>query len=446
MSFEGELIANTFNLYVDSERVGTGDQMYGDDFILPLGNNAISCGQGQYVRLTLNSFSMYKNFQDVNNNNNQLVFRDASGSSAVKMAVGNYQNRNQIALEMAKACLKGFVNIAVAQHGFANETATLDPSWIETTIPSYDAATAPFGLQPPPAGSASDTISFRLQFVDPSGNVVPNLLTGSPIIQMFQQDAVAAGPLSFTGGESFALLGGNKIRDNTDVLTSSVKVDVSTNYIDVQCFYPCQTSTCSYVYLRSDLQNTGIESANFDQPSAISINSTINSNILGRIPINTDFCQYDAMVGREYFLNIQSKHISQLRLFLTDNHNRPFGRGTDQFASQTAGGAIDPNTDTYYGTKQSTLGNLFFTAVIRVDVIQQRQVKELETPYPMNNIPARKVSNVLNPMNMNYKGSEYDAPQPVPYVSQKGRANPLAPENNVKLAEKLGVLPKPNPN
>jgi hypothetical protein len=460
MSSAGELIANTYNLYVDSERVGEHDAGFGDDFTLTLGANAINCSQGQYIRMTLNSFNMYTNFQSVNNNNNQLIMRDASGSSPVKMAVGNYSTKNEVALGMARAVLQGFVNIAVASGvmSAADANATIDIANEATTIPAHS-PTTPFGLQPPPAGSASDTISFRLQFVDststpavpviipiPNSPITPATATGNGLIQMMQQDAVPGAVLAFTGGESYALLGGNKIRDNTDTITGSVNVDISTNFIDVQCYYPAQTSTCPYVYIRSDLQNTGVESANFDQPSAISINSTINSNILGRVAISNNFAQYEAMVDREYFLNIQSKHISQIRFFLTDNHNRPFGRGTGQFNQETAGGAIDTDTGLFYGTKQSTLGNLFFTAVVRLDVVQQRQVKELQTPYPMNKIPARKVSNVLNPMDENYKASLYDAPAPIPYVAQPGRQNPLTPANNPQLAKQLGVPIRPGPH
>jgi hypothetical protein len=458
MSFSGELIANTYNLYVDSERVGSTDRTYGDDFTLPLGNNAITCGQGQYVRVTLNSFNMYKSFLDVNSNNNQLIMRDASGSVPIKMAVGNYPNKYQVALGMARAVLQGFVDIAIATGGpptmtVANANATLDPSNQSITIPAHSAS-QPYGLVPEEGGSASDTIAFRLQFCDPTGAVIPNGLhplnpataTGNGLIQMFQQDAAPAGLLSFTGGESYQLLGGNKISDNTNTFTSSVNVDISDTFIDVQCYYPCQTSTCPYVYLRTDMQNTGVESANFNEPGVISSNSTINSNILARIPIDTDSVTYSATVDRDFFLNVQSKHISAIRFFLTDNHNRPFGRSSGQFMQQTAGGAVDVSTNQFYGTKQSTLGNLFFTAVVRVDIIQQRQVKELETKYPMNSIPTRKVSNVLNPMSENYKGSDYDAPQPVPYTSVAGRSNMLSPANNPQLAKQLGVGPLHNPN
>ena len=46
------------------------------------------------------------------------------------------------------------------------------------------------------------------------------------------------------------------------------------------------------------------------------------------------------------------------------------------------------------GTKQSTLGNLSFSAVIRVDIVQQRHIKELET-QPTPQVTASRFENVL---------------------------------------------------
>jgi hypothetical protein len=108
-------------------------------------------------------------------------------------------------------------------------------------------------------------------------------------------------------------------------------------------------------------------------------NDTINSDIIGRIPVDTEFCQYDAGTGRECFVNVQQKVLGNIRFRLTDNHNHPLGR-TSHSQSQTASGT---------GANQSTLGNLSFSMVLRVDVVQQRQVQELETPPLQSSVPAR---------------------------------------------------------
>jgi hypothetical protein len=88
--------------------------------------------------------------------------------------------------------------------------------------------------------------------------------------------------------------------------------------------------------------------------------------------------------GREFFINIRQKMVSNMRLRLTDRHNRPLGRSFGSPA-YTASGS---------GTNQSTLGNLSFSSVIRVDVIQQRHIKELESE-PVPQTTASRFDNVL---------------------------------------------------
>ena len=40
-------------------------------------DHGITCESGQYIRLTLNNFTMHKTFTDVNTNNSQFVVRNA---------------------------------------------------------------------------------------------------------------------------------------------------------------------------------------------------------------------------------------------------------------------------------------------------------------------------------------------------------------------------------
>ena len=68
-----------------------------------------------------------------------------------------------------------------------------------------------------------------------------------------------------------------------------------------------------------------------------------------------------------------------MRLYLSDQYARPLGRrfGAN---SQTAAGT---------GTAQSTLGNLDFTAVLRLDVVLGKSIHELATPPIPHSLPAR---------------------------------------------------------
>ena len=54
-------VVNSYNIYVDTERYlnNTSD---GDSIMLSLNQTPITCGDNQFIRLTLQSFSMYKSF------------------------------------------------------------------------------------------------------------------------------------------------------------------------------------------------------------------------------------------------------------------------------------------------------------------------------------------------------------------------------------------------
>jgi hypothetical protein len=154
--------------------------------------------------------------------------------------------------------------------------------------------------------------------------------------------------------------------------------------LTVQCLYPAQRHTTSFIYLRgSGIPNTSIESTSLNDITNHRTD-TMDSDILARIEVDVEYCNYEAQTGREYFMNVKQKQLNTLNLRLTDAKNRPLGR---------AFGA-NSNTATGTGTAQSTLGNLSFSAVIRVDIVQQRQVKELETK-PLTHTTAARFDNVL---------------------------------------------------
>ena len=62
-------------------------------------------------------------------------------------------------------------------------------------------------------------------------------------------------------GDSYALLGGNRIDDPASTASSFKCEIVSTTKLRLTAFYPGQRSTEQHVYLRCSQQNNGIETA-----------------------------------------------------------------------------------------------------------------------------------------------------------------------------------------
>ena len=64
-----EQVVNSYNLFIDSAKDVGGAAGKGDSFSLQLGADSIQAQDGQFLRLTLQEFSMYTNFYMVNINN-----------------------------------------------------------------------------------------------------------------------------------------------------------------------------------------------------------------------------------------------------------------------------------------------------------------------------------------------------------------------------------------
>ena len=62
-------VVSSLNVFVDNENALGGQ---GDDVLVDIGNSGINAGDGQFLRLTLESFNMYKNFYGVNDYNNVI--------------------------------------------------------------------------------------------------------------------------------------------------------------------------------------------------------------------------------------------------------------------------------------------------------------------------------------------------------------------------------------
>jgi len=329
-------IVNTYNLFIDTSRGHSADSQ-GDNFNLNLGHAGVVCEAGQYIRMTLNNFSMHKTFTDINESNNKFTVRVNSNAASANGTLTKRNNTTLNALADDFATQMFTALAAAASFGGTLTSATQVTPSSTTSI----------------GGDSDHIISFLLTFSTAHGIT----------------DAVCQFHLE--QGDSYEILGGDRIESITDTTSSSIDITVpSTTTVKVTCRYPAQRQTTDFVYLRCiGVPNTSIESLGLMNPKESHRADTTDSDILAKIPVNLEYCHYDAQSGREFFMNIRQKAVTNLRLRLTDRHNRPLGRAFNS-ATLTASGL---------GTKQSTLGNLSFSAVIRVDVVQQRHIKELET-------------------------------------------------------------------
>ena len=336
-------ITKSFNLFVDTSR-GHNSESKGDDFLVNLHDVGVVAGEGEYIKMSLDNFSMAKNWSDTNNNNDEFRIKVAGSTPFdVKMKL-KHQNEKSVfslAKTFADAVRQAFVD----------------------NVTGCTAAAAHTSVEPSGAGISTDNIiSFIVNTTGAHG-----MTTG--IIQ-FDSEVC----------DSYALLGGDRQSYST-VSPSITFVRVDDTSVKVTCLYPAQLSTTPFVYLRCPGLNTyNIESQGL-RNTEVSHNSDVSaSNILGRAVIESqEWIQYTSQTSREFFLDLKQRSLTSLRLKLTDSHNRPIGRRNSSHAL-SAGGT---------GTSQSALGNLSFSVVLRFDIIKTRDAAHLNTIPFQPTVPPR---------------------------------------------------------
>lgn len=354
-----ETITSSYNLFVDSSRSHTAGSK-GDDFLVNLQDAGVHAGDGEHIRLNLENFSMAKNFSDVNDTNNHIRVRATvdgttfSPNQDINLTKRNNKSVSDLATDFKNkmiAALNAMTNFGTVT--LKNNT-TVNPS--SATV------------------STDNIIQFTLSY---DGNQLTN--TAKVYVQMFANES-----------DSYQLLGGDRIEGDISATSTetSIKVDISTSVKEIAftCRYPAQRSTMPFIYVRAPgVLNTNIETKGLKNYADDHKSDTAHSDILGRVVVeSSEWVQYTAQTGREFFLDIHQKQLNFLRLKLTDSRNRPIGRKTET------------NTATGSGREQSTLGNLNFSAVIRFDIVKRRTVQHLETEHYKPNVPARFSNGIVN--------------------------------------------------
>ena len=357
----GETVIESYNLFLNSDDATQNGQLYDFQF----GNNTISTrNKEQFIRFTLTNFNMYKNWTDINQNNQGLVLRSAAGATSTAIAIPNqnYATLHDLAVSLGNA-------VATA---------------VGLVFPAFGAITV--GSFTPVAGTSIDgttgnILGFTLTTANPHGLVAGDLTNGNFAVQSVFDPSNLPGvgllllALVAPGADSGLLLGIDRLRATS--LLNSFNVDVNNpNSIIFTAKYPGQRSTEPNVYLRINPAPQVFASESFNRALTTQFNNPLNpSSIMAEIKIDTEFVQFTASTTREFFVDFYQKLISHFQMSLTDSRGRAL-----------------PTS----GTDQTTLGNRHFTACIRVDVIQGTSYAEQVGQREMQHrLPARFDSNLL---------------------------------------------------
>ena len=425
--FGNQEIVNSFNLFIDTEKsviLGDGNSR-GDDVNIHFEGSTIVANDGEMIRMTLTNFEMFNNLYHIDVNNSLFQTRCSTTTTPIPTAVQrdltrkNYNSLGEITMDFANIIGNVINDVTTAAHrvlivkmsnvieGFKpydTETGLNYDFPVTATPTTFTALNTHIKPTPLSLGATSDRVfDVTYQIVGGATNPVTHvhgILT--LLIQTLGSD-----------GDCYCVLG--SLRDDTDTASfNSFNVDLNpdgTNtQIRVRGYFPMQRMTDPYVYLRcGSSQNGSLEMAVLSDSAitASSNNSDItSSDIFAKLKRDVEFISYDNGMGDEYFINLQQRKLSSIRFSLTDSKNRRLGRKRTESSSGTGAGLFNTSTTAshillgrqyleaatkgYTNLTQSTLGNLFFTAVIRVDIIKTSNPSRLDTPALPLPLPARK--------------------------------------------------------
>lgn len=391
--FEGQQIVNSINLFVDSERASiVGDtQSRGDDVHYGFEGNTIECKDGEVIRLSLVDFHMPNNQYNIDMKNSLATFicsvnGTAMAAGLVKTFIdrGNYYDTDDIAINFAKnlgthlAALSGVpAGLALkATDGIVNNNLT-DQYTTPTQFTAVTGATSTIGRP------EKKLLDVTLTFQTTAGGA------NTPAAHTITDLKVSCQSVN---GESYLVLGGER-GDNSTTLANSFNITYpDANSIRVKGYYPMQLVTEPHVYLRCTLGQNGLESSILGSDETVYNNDIVASNILAKIARTTESFSYAGNQSHEFFVTLQQRKLNSIGLFLTDSKSRPIGRSKNSGLGTSAGLEATPVGDLlpFESENQSRLGNLYFTATIRIDIVKVYNPNKLESEAPpMPPFPSR---------------------------------------------------------
>ena len=356
----GTLI-NSLNLYVDSSDATPA----GDDMRLQLDGQALNVAEGQNLRVTVTEFSLHRPITTINGNNNKFRMTLSTLSAADQTFF----------LELTETNCHSVGTIVQDFHAqFRARMQAHTAIALSSSVSAADTAPSTSYVQPATGADATAVSNgiFKSRLRWPAGTDISDITNVR--IQLIKEIS-----------DSYLLFGGDHVDDGSNDASMDFTLfdggGVSEAYIEITGRYPMQLDTTPNVYLRTDLRNTGIQSAVLDFANGTHAHHTLSSNILAKIQMDpSQTVTTVRMQEHEYFINLQQRALSSMRLFLTDHAGRPLGRKANS-TSKTASGT---------GLQQSTKGGLFFSAVLRIDTIQRTPPNVLKSKPVPQPIPQRR--------------------------------------------------------
>ena len=303
-------MAGSFEKLVKSQDIFISSQQSGDtgasakqefnSFKVCFNQHPLTCSANQFVRLSLTQFWSYRNWYYVNKTNNLFVVRDSAGNveGDFSLSPKDYGNIGDISTEFGTQLAAAFT--AMKSTG---------------NFPAVNFSFTSTSTAPTTTGGTGD----RLMRVRITGDATVGNFVNA-VIQTPQYYSATENDFN----DSYALLGGKRVSDGTDKTTKSFTItNPSGNHLDIVGFFPIQRTTTPFLYLRCSHNGSNLETQNNENYQSTQDEHIINSTIIAKLPVSDTAVslQFDAL--SPYFVDLESRFISELDFRITDGHGRP---------------------------------------------------------------------------------------------------------------------------
>ena len=350
-----EKLVKSQDIFISSQASGitsvSGVQDF-NAFKVCFNQHPLKCEMNQFIRLSLTQFFSFRNWYYVNKTNNLLYVRGADAPTTnfatVTLGVKDFISiggANGISTNFAQKMVTAFTSLSSS--GAFPAITFASPSFTDNTTPEVVGETGDRLLDVDINLTSANAVAF-----------VANLIIQCP---QFTGTSTSQ-PSANNFNDSYCLLGGKRnpnIGNHTKqafVLTAS-----DANTINIKGYFPLQRTTTPYLYLRCQHANN-LETQNHENYESLQDEHVINSTIIAKIPVYDDAVkvQFDAL--SPYFVDLESRYITELDFRITDGHGRPIPEITED---------IDE------------VGNLFSNFVLKANVYEIPPSKfELQTTPP----------------------------------------------------------------
>jgi hypothetical protein len=328
------------DVYVSTQisgSAGSGTNNF-DNFRVCFSADPLRCEPDEILRMSITQFNAYRNFNYVNDSNYLLLFSNLGGADRdvpLVMTQQDYADINSIGDNLATVTATLFDNISLGSRTWTGAC---------TTTPQAVGGTGHRKLEITLTASGTHGLTasnLHIQAPHFTGGVTS--VSGTGAYDGLVSTNTFSDSYFLLGGKACTTAGGDTSFDSFTITAPT------TSTLKIEGFYPMTRTTMPYIYLRCENAGENQESINLNTANTPLGTHMVQSNIVAKIPVGDVVCatQFDAL--SPYFVNLNSKQVSELRFFITDHVGRSIPKVADN---------------------QDTLGNLQCDFTMKIDRIK----------------------------------------------------------------------------